>query len=187
MTTIWDDWSPGEIIKEFTKKAPVDVVGLAEALGLKVWEKPLQNISGMLTPDAENGGKRTGYSIYINSDDALTRQRFTTAHEIAHFLLHRNKDIKEFKDDIKYRTPGVSTEMEAQANRLAADILMPRRLIRELLSNGTTDPSEMAAKLEVSPRAMEIRLGLQSRKSALGANRSAPRVCEELPESIVRN
>lgn len=186
MTMTWDDWSPGEIIKEFTQNAPVDVVSLAEALGVKVWEKPLQNISGMLKPDPENGGK-TGYSIYVNADDALTRKRFTTAHEIAHFLLHRNNDTKEFRDDIKYRSPGVSNEMEAQANRLAADILMPRKLIRQLLDKGITNPSEMANKLGVSPRAMEIRLGLHTPKSPEGANRLSPRVSKELPEGIVRN
>ena len=186
MTTTWDDWSPGEIIKEFTKDAPVDVVGLAEALGLRVSKQPLKNISGMLIPDPQNGG-RAGYSIHINADDAPTRQRFTTAHEIAHFLLHRNKDIREFRDDIKYRSPGITNDMEAQANRLAADILMPRKLIRQLLDEGIMDPDEMAAKLGVSPRAMEIRLGLNARKSPEGANRLSPSKGKQLSESFIGN
>lgn len=183
--TDWSSWSPGEIIKHFTQEAPVDMIALANALGIKVWEKPLLNISGMVAPDPDNGGA-SGYSIYVNADDSETRKRFTIAHEIAHFLLHRNKDTKEFRDNVKYRSPGVSDQMEAQANRLAADILMPRRLIRKLLDKGITGPDDLAKELRVSPRAMEIRLGLDSRaKNPTGANRLSPRVGQELSESFV--
>jgi hypothetical protein len=183
----WNSWSPGQIIRHFTQQAPVDVTALAGALGIKVWEKPLVNISGMVAPDPHNGGT-SGYSIYVNSTDSETRRRFTIAHEIAHFLLHRNKDTKEFKDNIQYRSPGMSDELEAQANRLAADILMPRRLIRQLLDQGVTQPNDLAKKLGVSARAMEIRLGLDSRpKNPGGANRLAPSVRQELSESFVGN
>ncbi len=184
MTTVnFSEWSPGEIIKHFTQSPPVDVVALAEALGLKVEEKPLSGISGMLVPDAQNGGS-SGYAIYVNAPDARTRKRFTIAHEIAHFLLHRNKDTKEFRDDIKYRSPGVSDALEGQANRLAADILMPRRLIRKLLDEGITNPRTMAEKLGVSLHAMEIRLGLHT-KSAQGANQLTPSVGKQASEVLV--
>lgn len=195
MATNWSSWSPSEIIKYFTKTSPVNVVGLAEALGIKVWEKNFEgNISGVVKPDPNNGGP-SGYSIYVNAGDSYTRKRFTVAHEIAHFLLHRNKDTKEFSDDLKYRSPGVSDQLEAQANRLAADILMPRRLIRELLDKGVTEPTDMAARLQVSPKAMEIRLGLPpSRpfgvavtKSPHGANQLSPSISKELSESVVGN
>jgi hypothetical protein len=185
--TDWNDWSPSEIIKYFTQEPPVNVTALAEALGLNVQEKPFPDISGMLMPDPENGGP-SGYSIVVNSEDSETRKRFTIAHEIAHFLLHRNKDTKAFTDNIKYRSPGVSDEREAQANRLAADILMPRRLIRKLLDEGITQPNDLAKKLCVSPMAMEIRLGVQSKpKSPKGANPSPSGMRKELSESIVGN
>lgn len=161
--TNWSNWSPGEIIKHFTQAYPVDVVALARALGLNVWETSLSDIAGMVTPDKSNGGIRTGYSIYVNADDPPTRKRFTVAHEIAHYLLHRNTQTKVFTDNQMYRSPGISDQKEAEANRLAADILMPRRLIRQLLDEGITNPSEMATQLNVSPQAMEIRLGLHSR------------------------
>jgi len=167
-TKNWSEFRPGEIIKHFTQEPPVDVVSLAEALGLRVWEKSLPNISGMVTPDQLNGG-RSGYSIYVNAEDPLNRRRFTIAHEIAHYLLHR-KRMPEFKDDRMYRSPGLSDDVEAEANRLAADILMPRRIIRKLLDQGVDDPRIMASRLMVSPDAMEIRLGLRSR-----FNTKAPR------------
>ena len=78
-------------------------------------------------------------------------------------VLSGNKETKVFKDDRMYRSPGMSDQKEAEANRLAADILMPRRLIRRLLDEGITDPEQMALRLRVSPKAMEVRLGLSPR------------------------
>ena len=163
METMFNRRPPGEVIREFTEHPPVNVEGLAKALGLSVWEKELPGISGMLTADHLSGP--CGYTIYVNSTDALSRRRFTIAHEIAHYLLHRNRDTREFKDNRMYRSPGLSDAKEAEANRLAADILMPRRIIRRLLDQGVTDPILMASRLEVSPDAMEVRLGLRSKFS----------------------
>jgi Zn-dependent peptidase ImmA (M78 family) len=154
---------PGEVIREFTEHPPVDVEGLAKALGLSVWERELPGDSGMLVADHLSGP--SGYTIYVNSTDAVNRRRFTIAHEIAHYLLHRNRDTREFKDNRMYRSPGISDSKEAEANRLAADILMPRRIIRRLLDQGIKDPQDMALRLKVSPDAMEIRLGLSSKFS----------------------
>jgi Zn-dependent peptidase ImmA (M78 family) len=153
---------PGEIIKRFTQYPPVDVKGLAEALGLRVWEENLgSNVSGVIEFNPLKGGK-SGYSIAVNSSDSYFRKRFTVAHEIAHFILHRDKLTKLFKEDRMYRGP-MSGQLEEQANRLAADILMPRRLIRDLLEQGIKTPEGMAAKLQVSVPAMEVRLGLYKR------------------------
>jgi Zn-dependent peptidase ImmA (M78 family) len=159
---------PGEVIRQFTEHPPVNVEGLAKALGLSVWEKELPRNSGMLTADHLSGP--SGYTIYVNSTDALYRRRFTIAHEIAHYLLHRNRETREFMDDRMYRSPGISDAKEAEANRLAADILMPRRIIRRLLDEGITDPQQMASRLMVSPDAMEIRLGLRSKFGQKRAN-----------------
>lgn len=162
METMFNRRPPGEVIREFTEFPPVNVEGLAKALGLSVFEKELPGISGMLTADHLSGP--CGYTIYVNSTDPLNRRRFTIAHEIAHFLLHRNKAATtEFKDDRLYRSPGLSDAKEAEANRLAADILMPRRIIRRLLDQGVTDPNVMADRLKVSPDAMEVRMGLRSK------------------------
>ena len=161
METMFNKRPPGEVIREFTEHPPVDVEGLAKALGLSVYERELPGDSGMLVADHVSGP--SGYTIYVNSTDAVNRRRFTIAHEIAHYLLHRNRDTRVFKDNRMYRSPGVSDAKEAEANRLAADILMPRRIIRRLLDQGVTDPILMASRLRVSPDAMETRLGLRSK------------------------
>src|SRR5205823_4332381 len=117
-----------ETLKMFQMAWPVDVVGLASAYGLKVWEVDLpNNISGKIQKDGKHGGP-SGYSVLINSNDASSRKRFTVAHEIGHFLLHRSQIGDGLTDDALYRS-GLSTLQEVQANKIAAGILMPYALI----------------------------------------------------------
>jgi len=134
------------------------VIAIARDLGLNVWEMHNlpENISGKIFRDALNGGT-SGYSIGIKATEGFRRKRFTVAHEIAHFLLHRNKIGDELADDAMYRS-GLSTREEAQANQLAADILMPVQLIKSLQLQGYSDISKLANALEVSEPAMKVRL-----------------------------
>jgi Zn-dependent peptidase ImmA (M78 family) len=115
-----------------------------------------ENVSGKIFRDPLNGGA-SGYSIGVKASEGYRRKRFTIAHEIAHYILHRSKIGDELVDDAMYRS-GLSTREEAQANQLAADILMPRQLIKLLQSQGLTDAASLANKLEVSEAAMKVRL-----------------------------
>jgi hypothetical protein len=153
--------TPGQVIAKYQTQAPVDVVAIALDLGINVWAMDLpDSISGKIFKDPVNGGSRTGFSIAVNSLHSTVRQRFTVAHEIAHFILHRQKlESGDLVDDAMYRS-GLSSKEETAANRMAADILMPFALIRSLISAGITDPQSLASKLQVSLAAMKIRLGL---------------------------
>jgi hypothetical protein len=156
-----DTQTPGQIIARYQTQAPVDVVAIASDLGLNVWKMPFRDsISGKIFRDPLNGGLRTGFSIAVNSTHSLVRQRFTVAHEIAHFLLHRSKlESGDLVDDAMYRS-GLSSKEETAANRFAADILMPLPLIRSLIESGLRHPEQLAARLQVSLPAMKIRLGI---------------------------
>jgi len=55
---------------------------------------------------------------------------------------------------------GLGGHEEAQANKLAADILMPLPLIQKLMNQGITDVDQLASTLQVSGVAMRIRLGI---------------------------
>ncbi len=148
-----------QIIDRFTHTAPVDVTGLAEALGLAVWEDDELpgGISGKLYKDPENGGT-SGYSIAVRASDPFVRRRFTVAHEIAHFVLHRNKVGASLTDDEFYRS-NLSSWEEVEANRLAADILIPRKLLVKHIESSGDDPALLASIFKVSEAAMRIRLG----------------------------
>lgn len=143
-----------DTISAFQRTPPVDVVGLADALGVSVWESTkLKNASGKLFRDPRYGGP-SGYAILVNQSDPLVRKRFTIAHEIAHFLLHVG-DVQggTITDDEFYRS-GLTSTQEAEANRLAAEILMPSHLIKDA---DYTPAKELAARLQVSELAMTIR------------------------------
>jgi hypothetical protein len=152
--------TPGQIIAKYQSQAPVDVVAIAIDLGVNVWAMTMSDsISGKIFRDPINGG-RAGFSIAVNSLHSFVRQRFTVAHEIAHFILHRQKlESGDLVDDAMYRS-GLSNKEETAANRFAADILMPLPLIRALVEAGIRDPRNLAAKLQVSLPAMKIRLGI---------------------------
>jgi Zn-dependent peptidase ImmA (M78 family) len=139
----------------------VDVFGIARELGLNVWSMNSlpSNVSGKIFRDPLNGGL-SGFSIAVNGNDHPLRQRFTVAHEIGHFILHRSRlESGDLIDDAMYRS-GMSSKEEAAANRLAADILMPHALIRALVAEGVREVEILANRLQVSLPAMKIRLGI---------------------------
>jgi hypothetical protein len=161
MQDIWSRIDPqeAETVQRHMAEVPVRVGALADALGLTVLKSPLPpKISGLIKPAA--GG---GYEIRVNKYESVERQRFTLAHEIAHFLIHKSDIRAGVVDSILYRS-ALTSRKEAEANRLAAEILMPREAVDEKLSElgGFADDetvSSLARHFKVSEPAMRIRSG----------------------------
>ncbi len=146
------------LLRKFQQSAPVDVVRMAEELGINVWEDDLPlEISGKLFRDDVNGGT-SGFSIVLRENDPLVRKRFTAAHEVAHYLLHKDQIGTGIEDSVIYRSR-LSDAVEREANRLAAEILMPVKLIQEAL-NINANVNAIAQRLLVSEAALKIRLGM---------------------------
>lgn len=114
-----------------------------------------EGIAGQIKRDSIRGG-RSGFAIYINSADHPNRRRFTHAHELAHFILHRDLIESGVTDDTMYQS-GLSNYYEVQANKMAADILMPIRLVK-IWANRQLNIKELAETFQVSPEAMRIRI-----------------------------
>ncbi len=149
-----------KVIQTHQATAPVEVMPIATDLGLHVYNVTSwpDDLSGMIVKDATNPGG-SGYAIYVNGNHPPVRRRFTIAHEIAHFILHTNDIGDGIVDDGLYRSK-LSNAKEAQANAMAADILMPWHLIRQAMQNGNNTVEALAAVLNVSRSAMSIRLGV---------------------------
>lgn len=149
-------------IEQVQQDAPVRLSVLARELGVRVLSTSLPDgISGEIRPAADDPNS---YIIKVNRKDPARRQRFTVAHELAHFLLHHDAIGTGISDDALYRS-ALSNTREAQANRLAADILMPESLVDQWSERAEAfkvdDRVEfLADKLNVSEAAMRIRLGL---------------------------
>lgn len=150
------------IISAHQQTAPVETIEIAEALGIKVYKVGNwpENLSAMIRRDPERGG-HSGYAIYVNAKHPRVRRRFSIAHEIAHFALHRSLIGDGITDDALYRST-MSNSVEAQANRMAADILMPWHLIRKATDQGIDTVEALAKHFDVSKSTMSIQLGVPS-------------------------
>ena len=145
------------VLERYTSSIPVKVGALAESLGLRVVLATLpMNISGMIQPDGEK------FVIKINRFESKERQRFTIAHEISHYLLHRDRISTGIVDSVLYRSK-LSSRIEAEANRLGAEIIMPADAIASAMLHINGDPddetvADLAQQFGVSRQAMAIRL-----------------------------
>lgn len=149
---------------------PVNVVALADQMGIAVHYEPLDNnYSAFLV--IKNGKA----SAFINAEHHPNRQRFSLAHEIGHYVLHHSKSNPDhlFLDKSlmlytrKDASPSetVDYEMEREANRFAAELLMPEELLRKHIAKHDLDITDefdiyrLALAFEVSEQALQIRLG----------------------------
>lgn len=151
-----------EKVRQAQKSAPVDVFGLARSLGVRVNQSFLDSeISGELVRVGQSA-----FEINVNANHATTRQRFTAAHELGHFIFHRNLIGDGLDDDRAYRStqagrffnPRIGPKQESEANQFAASLLMPHDLVKNMEAEGLSR-RQMADRLGVSEHAMAIRLG----------------------------
>ena len=147
-----------EIMSRHQNRAPIPIVKIAHEMGIKVYRSEgwPNYISGLIRADPERGGP-SGYAIYANANHSKKRRRFTIAHELGHYALHRDLIGNEITDDALYRSR-LGGPIERQANRFAAELLMPWNLVVESIEQGINTVEELAEKFDVSKSAMSIRL-----------------------------
>lgn len=143
-------------------RLPVSVDAVAAHLGAKVsYEDFEDDLSGVVIV---KDGKR---AIGVNKHHHPNRQRFTIAHEIGHLVLHYQNSRNDLHLDKKwsyFRAAGQSDKTEIEANRFAAELLMPATLLKDLVTSKNFDldsdihTSELARSLAVSEQALAIRL-----------------------------
>jgi len=149
----------------------VDVISIAEELGVEVYETnfPNNNMSGFISFN----DKSDKPYICVNKNHPSTRKQFTIAHELGHFVLHNN--ILQGKVEIPtfYKSgDGVKNSImtraefdiespeyrakETEANKFAADLLMPKEeFINQV--NKCDNLQELASVFRVSVGAASIR------------------------------
>ena len=132
------------------KRCPLDVEGLAKFLGIEVrFENLKGDISGILE---KNDAK---WIMRVNKKHHPHRQRYTIAHELGHYCLHRHQE-SIFEDVIFFR--GLKpTETEWQANQFASEILMPDYEFSKAIEEGITDIEQLAKRFCVSSMAVRVR------------------------------
>lgn len=161
----WRAITPEEkaICETHMQELPVRMSRLASALGVRVLSSTLPSgISGELRPCGESP---SGFKIRVNRHENSKRQRFTVAHELGHYLLHKSLVEDGIVDNVLYRST-LSNSIEAEANRIAADLLMPRNTIDcWIKENFDSEPTEydleyISQSWKVSKIAAKIRLDI---------------------------
>lgn len=137
---------------------PVDVIRLANANDIKVFEANLEkNISGAIRLNKENDK----YEILVNSQNSDVRKRYTIAHELGHYFLHKNQLKSDVHvDEILYRTENNQDEVEREkeADYFGGALLMNRMLLTKL--HDSYSIKELADLFDVSISAMTVRLDI---------------------------
>ncbi|MFZ3009943.1 MAG: ImmA/IrrE family metallo-endopeptidase [Candidatus Microsaccharimonas sp.] len=146
-------------------EAPVNVIAIAEKLGFKVVPFSFPDTMSAVVRIYEDGEKVIG----VNKDQTPTRQRFSIAHELGHYLCgHESYSHDQIVIDPskKYLDPGF--QMEQEADEFAAELLMPSYLLsRDMESEGPLFVERLAKKYDVSEQALWIQiLNVQSFASA---------------------
>lgn len=119
---------------------PIDVFELAtQYANVKSIRFPV-NLDGICLNLKVSGKTPT---IIVNSDKSSKRQRFTLAHEIGHVLIpwHTGTIVDEIDISEKFEN-GSYWEMESEANRFAAELLMPKSWTRAIIEK-CQNPCEM--------------------------------------------
>lgn len=163
---IWKDCEIEELAVKTLKDAgrycvPVDVLNLAEELGLDVYSAKFSNqsVSGMIRKESGR------IVIYYNENHHSNRARFTVAHEIGHYVLKHMKYCKSISDsqlDMFRRDDDYvdkqNYRFEVEANKFAAALLMPSEFVVETWNETDGDVEEIARKFRVSEAAMGYRI-----------------------------
>lgn len=142
---------------------PVDPVIVARNLGINVYKRMMDaGTSGYIVKRAESWAP----DIFVNSEHAPVRQRFTVAHELGHFFKRLGMSEDQNKQYALKRAAlaacGTDQE-EIYANRFAAGLLMPEDAVVELVDRNVPD-LDAARLLQVSVEAFRHRktnLGLK--------------------------
>lgn len=142
---------------------PVPVDKIVQAQGITIRTTHLGDLSGLVV----RKGKET--VIGVNKEHALTRRRFTIAHELAHALLHHGEEVRydrDFRVNLRSEASGLGVDVEEiEANFFAARLLMPRRFLEADPAAAVVDMEDaqavaaLAKRYGVSAHAMSIRLG----------------------------
>lgn len=143
------------IISKYWKDGtlPIDPIRIAAEMGILVTADASLEGSGHYEPTASKNG---GPLITYNPKESPVRQRFTIAHELGHHVLgHGARD----RDTPENFSMGTRDPKEVDANKFAADLLMPPQFVRAMVEvNNIRSLRQLSHLFHVSTAAMGYRL-----------------------------
>ena len=134
---------------------PIPVVEIAEGNGVNV----VFATFGARSDEIAGYCDFTKKKLFVNTRDPAHRQSFTIAHELGHWIMHRDiflNNPAKYPVLARFSRPS-SNPLEKEANTFAAHLLVPERLLKPV-SSPLVSPTELANIFFVSRTMMEIRL-----------------------------
>ena len=131
---------------------PVVPAYIAAQMGVAVLADPKLVASGHYEPKGFNDGPLITY----NPTEPPVRQRFTIAHELAHFVLNHGTRDRDTPDNF---TMVVHDQKEVAANKFAVCLLIPKSFVDAIVQvNMVRSLPKLAKIFGVSKAAMSYRL-----------------------------
>ena len=130
--------------------------------GVREIKQPMPlDISGFEGSLVRNPDDAAEWGILYNSSASPERRRFTIAHELGHFILHRNTQSRFNCDkDSVYAGHETLRLIEREADDFASNLLMPGDVLREMIAGKRVDMRVLGAiakRFKVSFEALCIR------------------------------
>ncbi|WP_280328843.1 ImmA/IrrE family metallo-endopeptidase [Nocardia wallacei] len=147
-------------------KPPTPLPEIAAAEGILIVQEPFRDdqVSGVLVREPDKT------VIIVNAGNSVARQRFTVAHELGHFTLHKGAIYLDGRARVNFRDGRSSMATDREeigANAFAAALLMPaewvRRDFESVVKNAVIDSEQnladaLSTRYGVSSQAMLFRL-----------------------------
>jgi Zn-dependent peptidase ImmA (M78 family) len=108
----------------------VDIIQLVSKVGIDVYGK---EESDDFNAEIIHLPAQDKFEILVNTNLSLHQQRFSIAHELAHFVLHPEK-IREYgslRKAADRSDPKYFPEIEREADEFGEELLMPETLLRD--------------------------------------------------------
>ena len=143
-----------ELLSERYDDPPIPALEIAEGSAVDVvftdFNEFADEVSGFCDFEAKK--------IYVYNRDTMRRKNFTIAHELGHWILHRDlfaDDASEYKVLPRFTKPNYADSLEKEANSFAAELLVPTRLLKPVIR---LSASKLADMFLVSREMMEYRI-----------------------------
>lgn len=129
----------GLLSRHSIQTGPIPVENIVQSLRIELrFQAGDDDLSGFLLRDPKGGRAIIG----VNSKHHKNRQRFTMAHELGHFLLHKGESVhidgfdRAFQLKLRDEDSSKGTDNEEkEANLFAAELLMPESFLTKDLSD----------------------------------------------------
>ena len=153
-----------DVVLKAMRSPPVDAEKVIRELGISYKSLPLsEDVSGYIEHD--NGH----FTIAVNDRDSPQLQRFVAAHELGHYLWHR-EILADFGDPVRHvdstlgdyskdnPTEPFAEDHETRADRFAIEFLMSGAVVTSSYDPDTDNVDEVAKLFAVSSDVMKTRL-----------------------------